>query len=152
MELQEKEVLAYQREVGWQIPSVPKKGGENEVDEEYEKLERIRSEEQERINSAEPLNEAELAEKEELLKQGFESWARRDFNAFIKASEKFGRTKLEEIAVEVEGKTLEEVKEYSAVFWQRYQEIAGLSSTFTVRLPEDYFENRGRGSQARKVE
>lgn len=36
----------------------------------------------------EPLTEDELAEREELLKGGFSTWNRRDFNAFVRACEK----------------------------------------------------------------
>jgi hypothetical protein len=50
---------------------------------------------------------------------------KRDFNHFIKANEKYGRDDIENIAkaVAVEGKTLEEVIEYSAVFWDRCNEL-----------------------------
>lgn len=40
-------------------------------------------------------------------------WNKRDFNQFIKANEKWGRDDIENIAREVEGKTPEEVMEYS---------------------------------------
>ncbi|KAJ3615181.1 hypothetical protein NHX12_018749 [Muraenolepis orangiensis] len=49
--------------------------------------------------------------------------AERDFNQFIKANEKWGRDDIENIAREVEGKTPEEVMEYSAVFWERCNEL-----------------------------
>lgn len=39
--------------------------------------------------------------------------SRRDFQAFVRAAEKFGRTELDKIASEVEGKTAEEVAAYS---------------------------------------
>ena len=70
--------------------------------------ERVRKEEQRKIDDAEPLNEEELAEKEDLLKQGFSNWSKRDFNQFIKANEKYGRDDIEGISKEVEGKTPEE--------------------------------------------
>lgn len=47
------------------------------------------------------------------LSQGFTIWNKRDFNQFIKANEKWGRDDIENIAREVEGKTPEEVMEYS---------------------------------------
>ncbi len=37
--------------------------------------------------------------------------------------EKYGRDEIDAISKEVEGKTPEEVKEYSAVFWERCQEL-----------------------------
>lgn len=45
--------------------------------------------------------------------KGFTNWNKRDFNQFIKANEKWGRDDIENIAREVEGKTPEEVIEYS---------------------------------------
>lgn len=41
-------------------------------------------------STAEPLTEEELAEKEELMGQGFEDWSRRDFQQFIRALESYG--------------------------------------------------------------
>lgn len=38
-----------------------------------------------------PLNDEELAEKEEMLQHGFDNWARRDYFAFIRGNEKYGR-------------------------------------------------------------
>lgn len=49
--------------------------------------------------------------------QGFTNWNKRDFNQFIKANEKWGRDDIENIAREVEGKTPEEVIEYSGNFY-----------------------------------
>ncbi len=45
--------------------------------------------------------------------QGFTNWNKRDFNQFIKANEKYGRDDIDNVAREVEGKTPEEVMEYS---------------------------------------
>lgn len=41
----------------------------------------------------------------------------------MKASEKYGREAVGAIAQEVEGKTLEQVKVYHKVFWQKHQEL-----------------------------
>ncbi len=62
-----------------------------------------------------PLTEEEVEEREQLLKEGFASWTKRDFSAFTRACEKHGRTALTDIAKDVEGKTLEEVREYAKV-------------------------------------
>jgi len=40
---------------------------------------------------------------------GFADWNRRDFNAFVRAAEKYGRHALKEIASEIDGKTEEQV-------------------------------------------
>ena len=57
------------------------------------------------------------------MDQGFADWSKKDFTAFVKACERFGRDRLQDIAADVEGKTLDEVKKYSKVFWARHQEI-----------------------------
>lgn len=49
------------------------------------------------------------AEREQLLQQGFSNWMRRDFNAFVRACEKYGRHNLADIARDIESKTEEEV-------------------------------------------
>lgn len=84
---------------------------------------RIQKEEQKKIDEAEPVTEEEMEERDNLLTQGFLSWSKRDFNQFIKANEKYGRDDIENIAKEVEGKTPDEVMEYSAVFWERCSEL-----------------------------
>lgn len=66
-----------------------------------------------------PLTDAELAERDELLGQGLSNWSRRDFNAFVRACERHGRTALTEIAKEIEGKTEQEVRDYAAIFFSR---------------------------------
>ncbi|KAK9861243.1 hypothetical protein WJX84_005000 [Apatococcus fuscideae] len=70
-----------------------------------------------------PLTEQEVEEREELLKSGFSNWNRRDFSAFVRACEKAGRAAVADVAKEVDGKTQEEVEEYSRVFWKRYKEL-----------------------------
>ncbi|KAF7710108.1 SWI/SNF-related matrix-associated actin-dependent regulator of chromatin subfamily A member 5 [Silurus meridionalis] len=112
-ELLEKEILYYRKTIGYKVPRNPDLANSAQV----------QKEEQAKIDEAEPLNEEELEEKENLLSQGFTIWNKRDFNQFIKANEKWGRDDIENIAREVEGKTPEEVMEYSAVFWERCNEL-----------------------------
>ncbi|XP_009606862.1 ISWI chromatin-remodeling complex ATPase CHR11 isoform X1 [Nicotiana tomentosiformis] len=71
----------------------------------------------------EPLTAEEQEEKEKLLEEGFSTWSRRDFNAFIRACEKYGRNDIKSIAAEMEGKTEEEVERYAKVFKERYKEL-----------------------------
>uniref|UniRef100_A0AAY4DAN8 SWI/SNF related, matrix associated, actin dependent regulator of chromatin, subfamily a, member 5 n=1 Tax=Denticeps clupeoides TaxID=299321 RepID=A0AAY4DAN8_9TELE len=112
-ELLEKEILYYRKTIGYKVPRNP----------DLPNSAQAQKEEQVKIDEAEPLNEEELEEKENLLTQGFTIWNKRDFNQFIKANEKWGRDDIENIAREVEGKTPEEVMEYSAVFWERCNEL-----------------------------
>lgn len=74
------------------------------------------------------LTAAEEAEKESLMDKGFGEWGKRDFFAFLRGCEKFGRTNYDEIAEEVETKSVSEVKKYSQVFWKRYKEIPGIEA------------------------
>ncbi|KAI9328766.1 SNF2 family N-terminal domain-containing protein [Zopfochytrium polystomum] len=92
-------------------------------EEDDEVLEKERLEEQAKIDNAEPLTEAEQAEKAELLQDSFESWTRKDFTAFIRANEKYGRDNIDAICKEIEGKAPEEVRKYAMVFWSRYKEL-----------------------------
>lgn len=113
-ELLDKEIYFYRKSIGYKVPKNPEYGAD---------AERIRREEQKRIDEASSLTEEELLEKEELLKQGFTNWSKRDFNQFIKANEKYGRDDIDSIAHEVEGKTPDEVMEYSGLFWERCNEL-----------------------------
>jgi SWI/SNF-related matrix-associated actin-dependent regulator of chromatin subfamily A member 5 len=79
--------------------------------------------EQQMIDEAEPLDEDEIAEKEQLATQGFGEWNKRDFQQFINGSAKYGRTDYENIALEVDSKEPDEIKLYAKVFWKRYKEI-----------------------------
>ncbi|KAK3611417.1 hypothetical protein CHS0354_034864 [Potamilus streckersoni] len=113
-EILDKEIYFYRKSIGYKVPKNPDYGAD---------ADRIRKEEQQKIDESEPLIEEEIQEKEDLLKQGFTNWSKRDFNQFIKANEKYGRDDLESISREVEGKTPEEVMEYSTVFWERCNEL-----------------------------
>ena len=75
-------------------------------------------------DAARPLSEDELEEKDRLLGSGFSNWNKRDFNSFIRASERWGRDDLESITQEIDGKTLQEVQDYAHVFWERVTELA----------------------------
>lgn len=59
-------------------------------DDSQEDLEKERQAAQEFIDNADPLTEEEQAEKESLIKQGFETWSKRDFQQFIRALESYG--------------------------------------------------------------
>ncbi|XP_076446888.1 SWI/SNF-related matrix-associated actin-dependent regulator of chromatin subfamily A member 5-like [Babylonia areolata] len=121
-ELLDKEIYFYRKSIGYRVPKNPDLGAD---------ADRVRKEEQVRIDEAEPLAEEELTEKEDLLREGFTSWTKRDFQQFIKANEKFGRDDIEAIAREVEGKTPEEVMQYSTVFWDRCNELQDIERIMT---------------------
>ncbi|CAG9760588.1 unnamed protein product [Ceutorhynchus assimilis] len=113
-ELLDQEIYYYRQTLGYKVPK------NLELGPEANKQQR---EQQKKIDDSHPPTEEEQQEKEQLLTQGFTDWNRRDFNQFIKANEKYGRDDIENIAKEVEGKTPEEVVQYSAVFWERCHEL-----------------------------
>ncbi|XP_022908972.1 chromatin-remodeling complex ATPase chain Iswi isoform X2 [Onthophagus taurus] len=116
-ELLDQEIYYYRKTLGYKVPKNPELGPD---------ASKQQKEEQRKIDESEPLSEEEQQEKESLLTQGFTNWSKRDFNQFIKANEKYGRDDIENIAKEVEGKTPEEVMEYSAVFWERCHELTDI--------------------------
>jgi len=113
-ELLDQEIYHYRKTVSYKVPFNPDLGAD---------AKKIQKEEQRKIDEAEELTEEEQAEKEELLKDGFRDWTKRDFTQFIRLNEKYGREDIDTISKEVEGKTPEEVIEYSKVFWDRCQEL-----------------------------
>ncbi|KAJ9582248.1 hypothetical protein L9F63_003377 [Diploptera punctata] len=113
-ELLDQEIYYFRKTVGYKVPKNPELGSD---------ASRIQKEEQRKIDDAQPLTEEEVAEKEKLLTQGFTNWTKRDFNQFIKANEKYGRDDIDNIAKDVEGKTPDEVMQYSSVFWERCHEL-----------------------------
>jgi len=113
-ELLDQEIYHYRNSVGYKVPMNPDLGPD---------AKRLQKEEQKKIDEAEELTEEEHQEKEDLLKEGFSNWNKRDFNQFIRLNEKYGREDVENTSKEVEGKTAEEVVEYSKVFWDRYGEL-----------------------------
>lgn len=74
------------------------------------------------INKDDRLTPEEEQEKAELKSKGFVSWTKNDFYSFIRAVEKYGRENTLEIAEHV-GKSIEDVKAYSRVFWERMHEL-----------------------------
>ncbi|XP_017778534.1 PREDICTED: chromatin-remodeling complex ATPase chain Iswi isoform X2 [Nicrophorus vespilloides] len=116
-ELLDQEIYFYRKTLGYKVPKNMEFGSE---------ANKHQKEEQRKIDESDALTEEEAVEKESLLTQGFTNWSKRDFNQFIKANEKFGRDDIENIAKDVEGKTPEEVMEYSVVFWERCHELTDI--------------------------
>uniref|UniRef100_A0A0N5AGX8 SWI/SNF related, matrix associated, actin dependent regulator of chromatin, subfamily a, member 5 n=1 Tax=Syphacia muris TaxID=451379 RepID=A0A0N5AGX8_9BILA len=116
LDLLEKEVYLHRKTIGYKVaqkqPDLPAKEAEKK-----------QKEEQKKIDSAVPLTEEEQTEKAELLTQGLSNWTRREFQQFVKANEKYGRNDLENIAKEIDTKTLAEVEEYAKLFWERFEDL-----------------------------
>ncbi|KAJ2077251.1 chromatin remodeling complex Adenosinetriphosphatase [Coemansia sp. RSA 988] len=115
-ELLDKELLAYRRAIGYRVPK-------SEGDDVHAQSEEARLEEQAKTDNAEPLSEAEIEEKETLSSQGFGNWNRRDFYSFMRALESHGRSNMDLVKQDVEGKTPAEVVAYAKVFLKRYKEL-----------------------------
>merc|ERR1712062_243309 len=113
-ELLDQEISHYRQTVGYRVPLNPDLGPD---------AKKIQKEEQRKIDDAEELSQDEQEEKEDLLSEGFTNWSKRDFNQFIRLHEKYGRDEVDSISKEIEGKTPEEVVEYSKSFWERCQEL-----------------------------
>lgn len=96
--------------------------------EEYEKRENDENAIEEIENLGLELSTEEEKEKEELIAKGFGEWRKNDFYAFLRGCEKYGRNDFENIAVEVETKTVAEVKKYSNTFWKKFKEIPGIEA------------------------
>lgn len=116
-ELQEKETAYWRKENN--IKAALPDGAEEDMEMRVADQEL----EQQMIDNAVPLTEAEKEEKEKLSEQGFSEWNRRDFQQFVNGSGKYGRHNYEGIAEEVDGKTAEEIEEYGKVFWKKYKLI-----------------------------
>merc|ERR1712241_904151 len=113
-ELLDQEIYHYRQSVGYKVPLNPDLGADSK---------RVQKDEQKKIDEAEELTEDEQIEKEDLLKEGFSNWSKRDFNQFIRLNEKYGRDDIDNICSEVEGKNAEEVKDYAKTFWERCNEL-----------------------------
>ncbi|KAH7326294.1 chromatin remodelling complex ATPase chain ISW1 [Stachybotrys elegans] len=142
-ELQDRETAFYRKEVGYKVPLAD--GDE----EDLEEREKRQAEEQAEIDNAILLTEEEKEEKEDLSTRGFGHWNRRDFQQFINGSGKYGRTAYEGIAQEVDSKSVQEIKAYAKVFWQRYEEIQDYQKY--IRVIEDGEERARKIDQQRKL-
>merc|ERR1712025_1014295 len=121
-ELLDQEIYHFRQSVGYRVPLNTDLGPE---------AKKIQKEEQRKIDEADELAEEEQEEKEDLLTQGFTNWSKRDFNQFIRLHEKYGRDDIDAISKEIEGKTPEEVIEYSKIFWDRCQELQDIERIMT---------------------
>lgn len=142
-DLQDRETAYYRKEIGYKVP-LPEGDEETLSDREAE-----RALDQQEIDNATPLTEEEQEEKQRLSLQGFGDWNKRDFQQFINASGRHGRTAYEQIAEEVDSKTVQEVKAYARVFWQRYTEIADYSKY--IKIIEDGEDRMRKLEHQRKM-
>lgn len=116
-ELQDKETAYYRKENNIKAPLA--EGTEEDLEARLADQELAQKE----IDNAEPLTEAEKEKKDRLIDQGFPEWNKRDFQQFINGSAKFGRDNWDGISTEVDGKNIEQIKQYAKVFWKKHKEL-----------------------------
>ena len=68
--------------------------------------------------------EEEKIEKDFLWSKGFVNWDRRDYQRFCQALEIFAKDDLESISAHIQTKTVEEVKIYSDIFFEKIETLA----------------------------
>jgi SWI/SNF-related matrix-associated actin-dependent regulator of chromatin subfamily A member 5 len=142
-DLQDRETAFYRKEIGYKIP-LPDGEEENLSEREAE-----RALDQQEIDNATPLTEEEQEEKQRLSTHGFGEWNRRDFQQFVNASGRYGRSAYEDIAGEIDSKSTSEIKAYAKVFWQRYTEISDYNKY--IKVIEDGEERMRKIEHQRKL-
>ena len=101
--------------------------------------------ERSKIESAEPLTPEEEQEKAQLLSVGFVNWTRGEYQAFLRASERYGRENISAITEEIEGKTRGEVEAYSKAFWKHYTTLPDWERTVgAIERGEERLERASR--------
>jgi len=134
-ELLDQEIYHYRKMMGYKVPLNTDLGSD---------AKKAQKEEQRRVDEAEELSEEEQEEKEDLLLQGFTNWTKRDFNQFIRLHEKYGRAEIDSISKEIEGKSPEEVVEYSKAFWERNNELQDIDRVMAqIEKGEAKIQRRG---------
>ncbi|KAF9041979.1 slide-domain-containing protein [Hymenopellis radicata] len=118
--LQERELAVHKRlngiGAGMREPQGP--------DDTPEKLEEEQRLAQEFIDTAEPLTEEEISQKETYIEEGFSEWSKRDFQQFVKALETYGWDEpIEVYAAEVSDKRYVEVQTYYEVFKRKWKTL-----------------------------
>ncbi|GHJ85429.1 hypothetical protein NliqN6_1831 [Naganishia liquefaciens] len=116
-EYQKRETAVFRREHNIKAARPTVTGDLTEAD-----ADAAQAEEQNFIDTAEPLTEEEKADKEEAVQEGFPNWSRREYQRFIAACTEHGRNNLEAIADACE-RTLEDTQHYAETLWDRYTEI-----------------------------
>jgi SWI/SNF-related matrix-associated actin-dependent regulator of chromatin subfamily A member 5 len=75
------------------------------------------------LNIYEGLTEEETIEMIEILATGFPQWEKKDYETMTKTIDKYGRNCLENLAEELNSKTLDEIKNYYNSFWEKINEL-----------------------------
>eukprot|EP00628_Pelagophyceae_sp_CCMP2097_P016816 CAMPEP_0206848868 /NCGR_PEP_ID=MMETSP0975-20121206/26230_1 /ASSEMBLY_ACC=CAM_ASM_000399 /TAXON_ID=483370 /ORGANISM="non described non described, Strain CCMP2097" /LENGTH=1097 /DNA_ID=CAMNT_0054391505 /DNA_START=1 /DNA_END=3291 /DNA_ORIENTATION=- len=73
------------------------------------------------------LGASDRSEKLDLLQGGFPDWAKHHYNAFLRASARYGRSDMQSIKTDVQGKSPDQVEDYAKAFWQRGEAVMSQS-------------------------
>ncbi|KAJ4469035.1 SNF2 family N-terminal domain-containing protein [Lentinula edodes] len=121
--LQERELAVHKRLNG--IPATVREPTAEDTADTLAELEIERQQEQEFIDTAEPLVDSEIALKESYLEHGFPNWSRRDFQQFVKGLEAYGWDQPAEVyAADIQEKTAEEVEKYYRTFKRKWKTLS----------------------------
>ncbi|KAJ3825138.1 SNF2 family N-terminal domain-containing protein [Lentinula raphanica] len=121
--LQDREQAVHKRLNG--IAATVREATNEDTADTVAELEAERQREQEFIDTAEPLTEEEIAQKEAYLEQGFGNWSRRDFQQFVKGLEAYGWDQPAEVyAADIQEKTAEEVEKYYKIFKKKWKTLS----------------------------
>ncbi|KAJ4475673.1 SNF2 family N-terminal domain-containing protein [Lentinula aciculospora] len=121
--LQERELAVHKRLNG--IPATVREPTAEDTAETLAELEVERQKEQDFIDTAEPLTEEEIAQKDAYLEQGFPHWSRRDFQQLVKGLEAYGWDQPAEVyAADIQEKTAEEVEKYYKTFKRKWKTLS----------------------------
>ncbi|KAL7415636.1 SNF2 family N-terminal domain-containing protein [Mrakia frigida] len=146
VELQERETNAFKRSQSYQVPLPDAENGL----ESTEQREARRQALQLAIDTAEPLDDDEDAEKDELATKGFSNWTKRHFQQFVNSSGRYGRNAYDQIASDIDGKEVDDVKIYAAVFWERYKDMADWERVIQ-KITEGESKIHERDEQSRRL-
>ncbi|KAJ3740548.1 SNF2 family N-terminal domain-containing protein [Lentinula detonsa] len=121
--LQERELAVHKRLNG--ITATVRETTNEDTADTIAELEAERQKEQEFIDTAEPLTEEEITQKEAYLEQGFPNWSRRDFQQFVKGLEAYGWDQPADVyAADIQEKTAEEVAKYYKTFKKKWKTLS----------------------------
>ncbi|KAJ3787340.1 SNF2 family N-terminal domain-containing protein [Lentinula aff. detonsa] len=121
--LQERELAVHKRLNG--ITATVRETTSEDTADTIAELEAERQKEQEFIDTAEPLTEEEITQKEAYLEQGFPNWSRRDFQQFVKGLEAYGWDQPADVyAADIQEKTAEEVAKYYKTFKKKWKTLS----------------------------
>ncbi|CAR30651.1 DNA translocase [Lachancea thermotolerans CBS 6340] len=122
-ELQEKEQLSFRKKVNYRVSAYDLGLEENDIP-SSELSERV-AQEQAKIDSVGDYTEEDERLKQELIHHAFTNWTKREFLTFISSCAKYGRDDFSAISESLDNKTIDEVKAYAKVFWERHKELNG---------------------------